>query len=131
MDITAYHASIFDLQFSLDWFKSFDLVMNALDNVAARRHVNAMCLAASIPLIESGTAGYLGQVSVHFPLKSKCYDCDPKPSVRKTFPVCTIRSTPSESIHCIVWAKSYLFSHLFGKDDDSNDIDEQGDNGKF
>lgn len=28
----------------------------------ARRHVNKMCMAAEIPLVESGTAGYLGQV---------------------------------------------------------------------
>lgn len=32
--------------------------------IAARNHVNRMCLAADIPLIESGTAGYLGQVTV-------------------------------------------------------------------
>lgn len=31
---------------------------------AARNHVNRMCLAADVPLIESGTAGYLGQVTV-------------------------------------------------------------------
>jgi ubiquitin-like 1-activating enzyme E1 B len=34
-------------------------------DVGARRHVNKMCLAANVPLIESGTAGYHGQVSVH------------------------------------------------------------------
>ena len=28
----------------------------------ARRHVNKMCMAGGIPLVESGTAGYLGQV---------------------------------------------------------------------
>ena len=28
----------------------------------ARNHVNRMCLAADVPLVESGTAGYLGQV---------------------------------------------------------------------
>jgi len=33
-------------------------------HLAARRHVNRMCLAADVPLIESGTAGYLGQVTV-------------------------------------------------------------------
>lgn len=38
------------------------MVLNALDNRAARNHVNRMCLAADIPLIESGTAGYDGQV---------------------------------------------------------------------
>jgi len=31
---------------------------------AARNHVNRMCLAADVPLIESGSAGYLGQVTV-------------------------------------------------------------------
>jgi ubiquitin-like 1-activating enzyme E1 B len=32
--------------------------------------------------------------------------------------VCTIRSTPSQPIHCIVWAKSYLFTQLFGIDEE-------------
>ena len=31
---------------------------------AARNHVNRMCLAADVPLVESGSAGYLGQVTV-------------------------------------------------------------------
>lgn len=30
----------------------------------ARRHVNRLCLAAGVPLVESGTAGYLGQVGL-------------------------------------------------------------------
>ena len=30
--------------------------------IDARRHVNKMCMAAGVPLVESGTAGYLGQV---------------------------------------------------------------------
>lgn len=38
---------------------------------------------------------------------TECYECQPKPT-QKTFPGCTIRNTPSEPIHCIVWAK-----HLF------------------
>lgn len=67
----------------MTWFKGFHIVLNALDNLGgvpsmsraacgipdgfliisdARRHVNRMCMAADIPLIESGTAGYLGQV---------------------------------------------------------------------
>lgn len=61
------------------------MVLNALDNlgnfqgrlekkqtstkntfffVEARRHVNAMCLAADVPLVESGTQGYFGQAYV-------------------------------------------------------------------
>ncbi|KAJ3252589.1 E1 ubiquitin-activating protein uba2 [Boothiomyces macroporosus] len=111
--IVSHFASVFDEKYDLDWFRSFNLVMNALDNIAARRHVNKMCLAANVPLVESGTAGYHGQVSVHFK-DITCYDCVPKPIEKKTYPVCTIRSTPSEPIHCIVWAKNYLFNTLFG-----------------
>ncbi|KAI9099384.1 hypothetical protein DFS34DRAFT_642694 [Phlyctochytrium arcticum] len=129
VNITAYHDSIYEPQFSLPWFKRFDLVLNALDNLAARRHVNAMCLAAGIPLVESGTEGFKGQVTLHIKGQTRCYDCDGKPS-RKTYPVCTIRSTPSAPIHCIVWAKSYLFSLLFGKneEDDTINVEEASSN---
>ena len=58
-------SNVIEGKFDLEFFKSFDLVVNGLDNVDARRHVNRLCLAAGVPLVESGTAGYLGQVSVH------------------------------------------------------------------
>ena len=37
----------------------------------------------------------------------ECFDCVGK-EAPKTFPVCTIRSTPTSLIHCIVWAKEFL-----------------------
>lgn len=72
-------------QYKVSFFQKFDLVMNALDNRAARSHVNRMCLAANVPLVESGTAGYLGQVTVMKKKETECYDCQPKPH-QKTFP---------------------------------------------
>lgn len=42
--------------------------------------------------------------------------------------MCTIRSTPSQPIHCIVWAKSYLFTQLFGIDEeDVPEVDHTAD----
>ena len=32
-------------------------MLNALDNLAARRHVNRLCIAAGQPLIEAGSTG--------------------------------------------------------------------------
>ncbi|TPX35763.1 hypothetical protein SmJEL517_g02005 [Synchytrium microbalum] len=124
--IKAHHANIMDAQFDIKWFKSFDIVMNALDNKAARSYVNMMCLASNRILIESGTAGYLGQVTVHKKGVTECWDCEAKP-VQKTFPVCTIRSTPSAPIHCIVWGKSYLFTQLFGREEMEDSIDSKED----
>ncbi|RPB19596.1 ubiquitin-activating enzyme [Terfezia boudieri ATCC MYA-4762] len=123
----AHHANIKDAEFNIKWYKGFNLVFNALDNLDARRHVNKMCLAADVPLVESGTTGFNGQVQVIKKGVTECYDCTPKP-VPKSFPVCTIRSTPSQPIHCIVWAKSYLFTEIFGtSEDDSPEFDHTKD----
>ncbi|KXL45182.1 hypothetical protein M433DRAFT_148692 [Acidomyces richmondensis BFW] len=129
VNIDAHHASIFDCKYNVEFFETFDLVFNALDNLAARRHVNKMCLAANVTLIESGTTGFNGQVQVIRKGVTECYDCNEKP-VQKSFPICTIRSTPSQPIHCIVWAKSYLFPELFGtSEEDSGDVAiTEGDN---
>eukprot|EP00850_Spirogloea_muscicola_P001306 SM000005S17103 [mRNA] locus=s5:166969:171210:- [translate_table: standard] len=140
--ITAHHGNVKSPEFSLDFFQKFDVVMNGLDNLEARRHVNRLCLAASVPLIESGTTGYLGQVTVHVKGRSECYECQPKPAP-KTYPTCTITNTPSKArihyhsqcfglarlgfrakpVHCIVWAKELPFLKLFGRKDQVSDLD--------
>lgn len=86
-----------------------------------------MCIAADVPLIESGTTGFNGQVQAIRRGKTECYDCNAKETPR-SFPVCTIRSTPSQPIHCIVWAKSYLFAEIFGiGEEDPQDFDHSED----
>lgn len=123
--IIAHHGDIKNTnRFSVFFFEQFDLVLNALDNLDARRHVGYMCHLSGKPCIESGTAGYLGQVYLIIPGRTECFSCQPKP-VPTVFPVCTIRSMPTTLIHCVVWAKDYLFAHIFNqeqpKDDYSSD----------
>lgn len=118
--ITAHHDSITSLDYGVSYFMKFNLVLGALDNKVARNHVNRLCLAANIPLIESGTAGYNGQVELIKKGMTQCYECTPKPA-QKTFPGCTIRNTPSEPIHCIVWAK-HLFNQLFGETNEDEEV---------
>ena len=115
---TPHHGDVTDnARFGLPFFKRFDIVLNALDNVAARRHVNRLCISAGKPLIEAGTTGYLGQSTVIVPKVTECYECQPKPA-QKVYPICTIRSTPSQPVHCVVWAKE-AFKLLFGDASDS------------
>jgi ubiquitin-like 1-activating enzyme E1 B len=118
--IVAHHDSIFNPAYGSTFYQRFSMVLNALDNRAARNHVNRMCLHAKIPLIESGTSGYDGQVELILRGVTQCYECTPK-SAQKTYPGCTIRNTPSEPIHCIVWAK-HLFNQLFGEHNADEDV---------
>ena len=109
----AHHGNVCDnTKFNVHFVKKFDLVLNALDNVTARRRVNRLCLAAGIPLVEAGTTGYLGQVNVMDKASGvACYECATQ-ETQKVYPICTIRSTPSMPVHTIVWAKE-LYKLLF------------------
>ncbi|CAG9538994.1 unnamed protein product [Cercopithifilaria johnstoni] len=128
--IVCYHDSVLKEGYGVDFFQKFTVVLSALDNIAARNHINRLCLAARVPLIESGSSGYLGHASLpclfHIFVRpiirdyTECYECNPK-TVQKTYPGCTIRNTPSEHIHCIVWAK-HLFNQLFGEPDDEDEV---------
>lgn len=126
LNFNAIHKSITLSEYDVDFFRGYSFVINALDNRAARSHVNRMCLAAEIPLLESGTAGYTGQLKLIKNSLYACYECDGLQKEGRTFATCTIRNTPSQPIHCIVWAK-HLFHQLFGEDDPDNDVSPQMD----
>lgn len=111
--LVAYHGSVLDKKmFPLSFFQQFGVIYNALDNLEARFYVNRICMYLNIPLYESGTTGLKGQTQPIYPYLTECFSCIPK-ETPKTFPVCTIRSTPSKPVHCITWAKDFLFSQLF------------------
>lgn len=88
------------------------MVINALDNEEARKHVNQMCFNLDKPLVDAGTNGYeMTLVSIKKEL-TPCYQCVERLK-DQSFPVCTIRQRPEKPIHCIVWAKA-LFEGLYG-----------------
>ncbi|KAH8581848.1 ubiquitin-activating enzyme e1b [Cryptosporidium sp. chipmunk genotype I] len=110
------------MDYNTEFFSQFDVVLNALDNISARSYVNRVCLALNIELIDSGSAGYNGQVHPIIPKISRCYECYPPPT-QKSFPVCTIRSVPDKPQHSIAWSK-YLFEIVFGvRHDEKEDSD--------
>ena len=123
-EITAHFGNVKSPEFGPDFIKQFDVVLNALDNLDARRHMNRLCLAAKIPLVESGSAGYLGQVQTIFAGETECFECQPKVAP-KLYPYCTIHATPSQSIHNVIWSKEYLFRILFGPPVDEDDEEDE------
>ena len=134
--IEPIHDSILNLKYDRQFYQQFTFIINALDNNTTRVHVNRLCLAADRPLIESGSAGYFGNVTLIKGGVTKCFECIPPKKDENSYASCTIRNTPSLPIHCIVWAK-HLFAQLFGQSDEdispdatviTNDDDDQNDN---
>eukprot|EP00392_Amoebophrya_sp_AT5.2_P008731 g8759.t1 len=109
LHLEAHHGDV--KTFDSEFFEQFDFVLNCLDNMSARHHVNRVCVALKKPLLEAGTTGHAGQTTVHVPHHTECYECMARPKPQK-FPVCTIRKTPDKFIHCVTWAKN-LFDALF------------------
>jgi ubiquitin-activating enzyme E1 len=79
-------------------------VLNALDNVKARRFMDEMCFKYNIPLFESGTTGTKGNTQPVIPFVTETYSNSTDPEQEKSFPICTIKSFPNEITHTIHWA---------------------------
>ena len=81
-------------------------VLNALDNIHARKFMDEQCFKYNIPLFESGTNGTKGNVQPVIPFLTETYSASSDPEIEKTYPVCTIKSFPNDIKHTIHWALS-------------------------
>lgn len=86
-------------------FNGKDVVINALDNVEARRFVDDTCLRNQLPLFESGTMGMKGNTQPVIPFITESYSNSVDPIEEKSFPVCTIKNFPNQILHTIHWAR--------------------------
>jgi len=84
--------------------KNVSGVFNALDNIEARKYMDAQCFNYQLPLFESGTTGTKGNTQPVIPFLTETYSNSRDPPQEKTFPTCTIKSFPNQIQHTIHWA---------------------------
>ena len=95
-----------------EFFKDQTIITNALDNVQARLYIDAKCVAARVPLLDSGTLGPKGHVQMIIPFKTESYASQNDPEDNTQIPHCTLKMFPEETLHCVEWAKD-IFGNLF------------------
>lgn len=93
------------------FFTSQHIIVNALDNVEARRYVDSRCVANQKALIETGTMGPKGHVQVVVPFITESYS-DQRDPADEHVPYCTLKSFPQVIEHTIQWARD-KFERLF------------------
>ncbi len=91
--------------FNTNFYNSVDIVTTALDNVDARRFVDEQCLMHKKWLLDSGTLGTKGNTQVVSPYATESYSSSSDPP-ETSIPLCTLKSFPYQSDHCISWARS-------------------------
>lgn len=88
--------------FNSAFWKNNSLIINALDNVEARRYVDSKCVLYEKPLFESGTLGGKCNTQTIIPNVTATYseiiDIDDK-----SIPMCTVRNFPNKIEHCVEW----------------------------
>lgn len=106
INITSYLEKVGpdNLSFTNNIMKNVTGVLNALDNIKARRFMDEQCFKFNLPLFESGTTGTKGNTQAVIPFITETYSASSDPEQEKTFPMCTIKSFPNEISHTIHWA---------------------------
>lgn len=112
-----------------DFYAQFTIIVCGLDNVEARRWINALLVGMVdselnnlVPLIDGGTEGFRGQARVIIPTITLCFECSlDMLSPKVTYPVCTITNTPRLPEHCIEWASQFEWSRRYSYKFDPDD----------
>jgi len=107
-----------------DFFESCDIVINALDNIEARRYMDSRCVANRRPLIDTGTLGPRGHVQVVVPFMTECYSSQSDPADQE-IPYCTLKSFPQSIDHTIQWARDKFGSCFWNKPSSFNKLWEK------
>ncbi|EDV26442.1 uncharacterized protein TRIADDRAFT_54436 [Trichoplax adhaerens] len=97
------------------FFKTLHVVVNALDNVEARRYMDGRCVSNQRPLLDSGTTGPKGHVQVILPFETETYSDQRDANDETVIPYCTLKSFPARIEHTIQWARDKFESFMVHK----------------
>jgi ubiquitin-activating enzyme E1 len=93
--------------FNDEFWTRQDFVINAVDNVHARKYIDSMCTWYGKNLIDSGTLGTKAHVQMIVPHVTSCYN-DTQDPPEESIPMCTLHNFPAMIEHCIEWGRDHF-----------------------
>lgn len=97
-----------NINFTQKFIGESEIIINALDNLEARKFVDKLCFEYGLPLFESGTMGMKGNTQPVIPFVTETYSNSRDQEEEKQFAVCTIKNFPNSIVHTIHWARDYF-----------------------
>jgi adenylyltransferase/sulfurtransferase len=85
ISIKTYHSVITQETIS-DMAKGADIIVDAVDNYAARHVLNTYCVNVHIPFVHGAVQGFFGQMMVIIPKKTACLYCFLQPQEAENEP---------------------------------------------
>lgn len=103
---------------SKEYYEEFNMIVCGLDSVPARRWINSTLFSllgyddegnidgdTIIPMIDAGTEGFEGQVTVVYPGNTACIECNVRLFVKTDkVAICTVAGKPRKPAHCVLYA---------------------------
>jgi ubiquitin-activating enzyme E1 len=96
-----------------NFWKSQNLIINAVDNIKARKYIDYNCTLFNKILIDSGTEGTKANSQLIIPHNTKSYNETHIGEAKENIAMCTLRLFPSNINHCIEWAKDKFNEYFF------------------
>ena len=75
-------------------------IINAVDNIQARKYIDSQCTTYGKCLIDSGTLGTKAHVQMIVPHVTSCYN-DSQDPPEEGVPLCTMHNFPAMIEHCL------------------------------
>ena len=82
-------------------------IINAVDNIQARKYIDNQCTTYGKCLIDSGTLGTKAHVQMIVPHVTSCYN-DSQDPPEEGVPLCTMHNFPAMIEHCIEWGRDHF-----------------------
>ena len=100
--------------FTKDFWNKQNFIINAVDNIEARKYIANKCKIYHKILIDSGTNGTKANSQII--IRHKTIDYSPlEDNNSEQIPMCTLRNFPTSIEHCIEWARDNFDGYFIKK----------------